>query len=76
MDYAPAVLWISQHFVLGRIYPGLAALWISGLGEKWSWRYRSPLPLRRGSGGEDDSCHGEGFFVACGLWDGGGFVTF
>lgn len=28
------------------------------------------------SGGEDDTCHGKGFFVACGLWDGGGFVTF
>ena len=21
VDYAPSVLWISQHFVLGRIYP-------------------------------------------------------
>ena len=23
------LLWISQHFVLGRIYPGLSALWIT-----------------------------------------------
>ena len=33
------LLWISQHFVLGRIYPGFA-LWITmlricGLGEMW-----------------------------------------
>ena len=24
-------LWISQHFVLGRIYPGLTPLWIRGM---------------------------------------------
>ena len=29
VDYGPAALWISQHFVLGRIYPGLTALWIT-----------------------------------------------
>ena len=26
VDYAPAVLWISQHSVLGRIYPGFATV--------------------------------------------------
>ena len=30
MDYAPAALWISQPFGLGRIYPGFA-LWITHL---------------------------------------------
>ena len=29
---APAVLWISQPFGLGRIYPRLTPLWISGGG--------------------------------------------
>ena len=32
------LLWISQYFVLGRIYPGLSALWISGM-----WELASPL---------------------------------
>ena len=42
VDYAPAVLWISQPFGLGRIYPGFA-LWISGgVGADFA-----PTPLRQ-----------------------------
>ena len=41
VDYDASHLWITR----------LTPLRISGLGEKWSWRYRSPLQLRRGSGG-------------------------
>ena len=29
VDYDAAHLWISQHVVLGRIYPHLSVLWIS-----------------------------------------------
>ena len=39
------MLWISQHFVLGRIYPGFAlwithlmVLWITGLSALWITR--------------------------------------
>ena len=34
-------LWISQHFVLGRIYPGLSALWIRG--EMWGAGHRGAV---------------------------------
>ena len=44
-------LWISQPFVLGRIYPGLTALWITlryGL-EEWGevGAGFAPTPLRQ-----------------------------
>ena len=32
------MLWISQPFVLGRIYPGLSALWITHAVDYARWR--------------------------------------
>ena len=54
VDYDAAHLWISQHVVLGRIYPHLSVLWIS----RFAGRAELAIDVSVRRSGEEDGTHG------------------